>query len=136
MPKTAYHINEVLKLMDKARDEGSTVNLKAWTSEGEVIDYSGWMVKGGSWRGGETVTAYSYEGSEPDGSIKIEANSASYNDFVAGLVRTKYSQNDVEAILCNHGDGDSAHDAEYLAFQEWREKAKEIAQEVLKRAIA
>lgn len=86
--------------------------------------------------GGETVTAYSYEGSEPDGSIKIEANSASYNDFVAGLVRTKYSQNDVEAILCNHGDGDSAHDAEYLAFQKWRDEAKEIAQEVLKRAIA
>lgn len=86
--------------------------------------------------GGDTVTAYSYEGSEPDGSIKIEATSASYKDFVAGLVRTKYSQNDVEAILCNHGDGDSGHDAEFLAFQEWREKAKEIAQEVLKRAIA
>lgn len=86
--------------------------------------------------GGDTVTAYSYEGSEPDGSIKIEATSASYNDFVAGLVRTKYSQNDVEAILCNHGDGDSGHDAEFLAFQEWRDKAKEIAQEVLKRAIA
>lgn len=63
--------------------------------------------------GGETVTAYSYEGSEPDGSVKIEATSAGYNDFVAGLVRSKYSQNDVEAILCNHGDGDSAHDAEY-----------------------
>lgn len=42
MPKTAYHINEVLKLMDKARDEGATVNLKAWSSEGEVIDYNGW----------------------------------------------------------------------------------------------
>ena len=52
MPKSAYHINEVLKLMDKARDEGATVNLKAWSSEGEVIDYNGWMVKGGSWRGG------------------------------------------------------------------------------------
>lgn len=52
MPKSAYHINEVLKLMDKARDDGATVNLKAWSSEGEVIDYNGWMVKGGSWRGG------------------------------------------------------------------------------------
>lgn len=85
---------------------------------------------------GETVTAYSYEGSEPDGSVKIEATSAGYNDFVAGLVRTRYSQNDVEAILCNHGDGDTAHEAEYQAFQEWREQAKVIAKEILERDIA
>ena len=45
-------MNVVLKLMVMARDEGATVNLKAWSSEGEVIDYKGWMVKGGSWRGG------------------------------------------------------------------------------------
>ena len=67
---------------------------------------------------------------------KIEATSAGYNDFVAGLVRTRYSQNDVEAILCNHGDGDTAHEAEYQAFQEWREQAKEIAKEILERDIA
>lgn len=85
---------------------------------------------------GETVTAYSYEGSEPDGSVKIEATSACYNEFVAGLVRTKYSQNDVEAILCNQGDGDPAHEAESQAFQEWREQAKNIAKEILGRDIA
>lgn len=86
--------------------------------------------------GSDTVTAYSYEGSENDGSTKIEATSASYNDFVAGLVRTKYSQNDVEAILCNHGDGDSDHETEYQTFQEWREQAKKLAEEILDRDIS
>lgn len=85
---------------------------------------------------GETVTAYSYEGSEPDGSVKIEATSASYNEFVAGLVRTKYSQSDVEAILCNHGDGNEEHETEYMTFQNWREQAKDIAKEILERDIA
>lgn len=85
---------------------------------------------------GETVTAYSYEGSEPDGSIKIKATSAGYKYFVDGLVRTKYSQSDVEAILCNHGDGNPEHEAEYQAFQEWREQAKDIAKEILERDIA
>ena len=45
------------------------------------------------------ITAFSYEGTEPDGSTKIAAQSATYDDFAAGLVRTKYSQNQVEAIL-------------------------------------
>lgn len=85
---------------------------------------------------GHTVTAYSYEGTEIDGSTKIEAESASYREFVAGLVRTKYSQSDVEAILCNHGDGDEEHEAEYQAFQEWREQAKQIAKELLERDIS
>ena len=68
----------------------------------------------------KTVTAYSYEGTEIDGSTKIEAESASYREFVNGLVRTKYSQSDVEAILCNHGDGNKEHETEYQVFQEWR----------------
>ena len=50
--RTAYHINEVLKLLDRARQDGSTVNLRAWTSEGEAVDYTGWLVRGSSWRGG------------------------------------------------------------------------------------
>lgn len=52
MPKTAYHINEVCLLLDKAKADEAAVNLQAWTSDGRVIDYSGWLVKGGSWRGG------------------------------------------------------------------------------------
>lgn len=84
----------------------------------------------------ETVTAYSYEGDEADGSTKIEAESANYNDFVAGIIRMKYSQNDVEAILCNHGDGNAEHAKEYDDFQAWREQAKQWANEILDRDIS
>ena len=84
----------------------------------------------------KTVTAYSYEGDEPDGSTKIEAKSANYKDFVTGIVRMKYSQNDVEAILCNHGDGNAEHAKEYDDFQAWREQAKQWANEILDRDIS
>lgn len=84
----------------------------------------------------KTVTAYSYEGDEPDGSTKIEAESANYNDFVAGIVRMKYSQNDVEAILCNHGDGNADHEKEFEDFQAWREQAKQWVNEILDRDIS
>ena len=76
----------------------------------------------------QAVTAYSY--------TKIEAKSASYREFVNGLVRTKYSQSDVEAILCNHGDGNKEHETEYLTFQNWREQAKQMAKELLDRDIS
>lgn len=52
MAKQAYHINDVCLLLDKAKADEAVVNLQAWTSDGRVIDYSGWLVKGGSWRGG------------------------------------------------------------------------------------
>ncbi len=58
-----------------------------------------------------------------------------YDDFTAGLVRTKYSQNQVEAILANRGDGDKSHEAEFEAYQAWRIQAKQIAQEVLAREL-
>lgn len=80
-------------------------------------------------------TAFSYEGDEADGSTKIKAKSATYGDFTAGLVRTKYSQNQVEAILANRGDGDKSHEAEFDAYQAWRIQAKQIAQEVLAREL-
>ena len=83
----------------------------------------------------EGVTAYSYEGTEPDGSTKIQATAATYDDFTAGLVRTRYSQNQVEAILANRGDGDETHEAEFEAYQSWRKDAKEIAKEILSREV-
>lgn len=83
----------------------------------------------------EGVTAYSYEGTEPDGSTKIQATAATYDDFTAGLVRTRYSQNQVEAILANRGDGDETHEAEFEAYQSWRKEAKEIAKEILSREV-
>ena len=66
---------------------------------------------------------------------KIQATAATYDDFTAGLVRTRYSQNQVEAILANRGDGDETHEAEFEAYQSWRKEAKEIAKEILAREV-
>lgn len=81
----------------------------------------------------EPCTAYSYEGSEKDGGTIIEATSAQYDDFVAGLVRRQYSQNQVEAVILNQGDGINAHLAEYNALQLYRKDCKSIPAELLSR---
>ena len=81
------------------------------------------------------ITAFSYEGTEPDGSTKIAAQEATYGAFSAGLVRLKYSQDEVEAILANKGDGNEEHQAEFDDYQSWRTQAKEIATDVLARQI-
>lgn len=81
----------------------------------------------------ELCTAYAYSGSEKDGGTIIEATSAQYDDFVAGLVRLKFSQNQVEAILCNQGDGNDEHLAEYNALQLYRKDCKAVAAELLAR---
>lgn len=81
------------------------------------------------------ITAFSYEGPEPDGSTKISAPEATYGAFTAGLVRLKYTQDEVEAILANKGDGNEEHQAEFDKYQAWRIQAKEMATEVLSREI-
>lgn len=81
----------------------------------------------------EPCMAYAYSGSEKDGGTIIEATSAQYDDFVAGLVRLKFSQNQVEAILCNQGDGNDEHLAEYNALQLYRKDCKAVAAELLAR---
>lgn len=81
------------------------------------------------------ITAFSYEGTEPDGSTKIAAQEATYGSFTAGLVRLKYSQDEVEAILANKGDGNEEHQAEFDKYQAWRIQAKEMATEVLSREV-
>lgn len=81
----------------------------------------------------EPCTAYAYSGSEKDGGTIIEATSAQYDDFVAGLIRLKFSQNQVEAILCNQGDGNDEHLAEYNALQLYRKDCKAVAAELLAR---
>mgnify|MGYP000246048546 FL=1 len=50
MKRAAFHINEVLKMMDKAKDDHATIRLRAWTTDGRTVNYDGWLVSGGSWR--------------------------------------------------------------------------------------
>lgn len=81
----------------------------------------------------EPCVAYAYEGSEKDGGTIIEATSARYDDLVAGFVRLQYSQNQVEAIILNQGDGNDAHLSEYNALQLYRKECKALASELLAR---
>ena len=79
----------------------------------------------------EPCTAYAYTGPEKDGGTLIEAKKAIYDDFVSWLVRLKFNQAKVEAILLNQGDGDDEHLAEYNALQLYRRECKELASRLL-----
>lgn len=46
----------------------------------------------------EPVTGYSYTGSEPDGGTLIEATSPDRDSLINGIIRTRYSQTEEDAI--------------------------------------
>lgn len=48
----AIHINDVCKQMDVARIYGQTIHIVAWEQSGALVDYNGWKVSSGNWRGG------------------------------------------------------------------------------------
>ena len=51
--RKAIHINEAMQIMDIARERRQTVNLKVWEMQtGNVIEYRGWLVSSGNWKGG------------------------------------------------------------------------------------
>lgn len=52
-----------------------------------------------------------------------------YSAIIAGIIRSKYSQDDVEAILCNHAEG--REEEEYTALIAWRKMARDVAQKVI-----
>lgn len=72
---------------------------------------------------GETVEVLVFENVDITGAIEYDA-------IVTAIVRDKYSQNRVEAILAN-GSDTPEHEAELVAFQAWRAKAKTIAHAVI-----
>lgn len=72
---------------------------------------------------GAPLTAYEYD------SVRTPIG-ASYGEIVTAIIRSRYTENDVEAILCN-GTDTPEHQAELEAFQAWRKEAKRIAKEVL-----
>ncbi|KAA6320234.1 hypothetical protein EZS27_029968 [termite gut metagenome] len=49
----------------------------------------------------ETVPGFSYTGEMQDGGTLVEAKQADYGSFVSGLIRTRYSSDDVEALQGN-----------------------------------
>lgn len=81
------------------------------------------------------VTAYAYSGDQADGSTMIEAQQATYEAFVSGLVRLRYSSDQVEAITLNKLSGDLARqsefDEEFAALNRYRLECKAWAKQVL-----
>ena len=50
--RNPIHINEGMKLLDIARDSRQKVNIMAWDSKGNIIEYKGWLVSSRSWKKG------------------------------------------------------------------------------------
>lgn len=50
--RNPIHINEGMQLLDIARDSRQKVNIMAWDSKGNIIEYKGWMVSSSSWKKG------------------------------------------------------------------------------------
>ena len=61
---------------------------------------------------------------------RIELNAIDYPSVVSAIVRCKYSQSDIEAIVLNGSDTEE-HASEYAALQAWRAEAKRIAKIVV-----
>ena len=61
---------------------------------------------------------------------RIELEAIDYPSVVSAIVRCRYSQSDIEAIVLNGSDTEE-HEAEYQALQSWRSEAKRIAKIVV-----
>lgn len=72
---------------------------------------------------GETTTEWQAD------TVEVH-NPVTYPSLVSALVRTRYTADQVEAIMLNGGDTPE-HTAELQALQQWRTEAKRIAKEVL-----
>lgn len=56
-----------------------------------------------------------------------------YEDVVAAIVKGKYNDNQMTALINNHlmVDNDEEHEIEWAAMQEWRAEAKKLAKEII-----
>lgn len=87
---------------------------------------------------GETVNGYNYTGSQPDGSVMIEAEGVTDENrrskFIAGLLGTEYTIDDQIAILSN-GDDTEQHATEMKDFENSRSIVKKAVDDILARII-
>ena len=81
--------------------------------------------------GVEPATVYSYTGSSTDGGTLISAKIDTYEAFVSGLVRTRYSSDQVDAILLNVQSNNPERAVEFQQelddLNAFREECKQIA---------
>ena len=82
---------------------------------------------------GDTVNGYTYTGDRIDGSTLIEAKDVTAENmrgkFISGLIRKRYSQDEVEAIILN-GTQSMGHAAEMDALQAYRDDCKRKVDEL------
>ncbi|MBQ3844785.1 MAG: hypothetical protein II817_07415 [Bacteroidales bacterium] len=82
------------------------------------------------------VNGYSYTGDEADGSTLINAKDVNNENmrgkFISGLIRKRYSQDEVEAIILN-GTSTEQHAQELDGLQNYREECKSKIDELLSR---
>lgn len=64
--------------------------------------------------------------------LQLEPGEWGYDKVLEKLIREKYSQSKVEALICNYlsEDGSKEHENEWKEFQEYRKKAKKEAREI------
>lgn len=82
---------------------------------------------------GDTEFPYKYL------SFTLPQNTWSRNAIISGIVKLKYTSDDMDAIRNNYdlvrdgtaGDKTQEYTEEYLAMQAWRREAKELASEII-----
>ncbi|KAA6325466.1 hypothetical protein EZS27_025328 [termite gut metagenome] len=87
----------------------------------------------------ETVPGYAYTGTMPDGGTLVEAKEADYGNLVAGLIRTKYPANDVEALQGNmliavsdpENEKAESYKQDWNGFQTFRNECKQHIKKLL-----
>lgn len=52
MTNSPIHFSEMLRLIDSAYQRRQTLNIKAFRSDGNRVQYNGWLVHHQFWRGG------------------------------------------------------------------------------------
>ncbi|KAA6351211.1 hypothetical protein EZS27_001357 [termite gut metagenome] len=85
------------------------------------------------------IEGYSYTGDIENGGTLIKASQADYGSFVSGLIRTKYSSNDVEALQGNmllavanpDSEKSKGYKQDWEEFQSFRNECKKNAKKIL-----
>lgn len=85
--------------------------------------------------GEDPISGYEYTGNFPDGGTLIKAAEATYDQFVSGLIRTRYSADKVEAILLNiqsdNVDRMTEFQQELDNLNAFRDECKEVVHQLL-----
>ncbi|KAA6321590.1 hypothetical protein EZS27_028770, partial [termite gut metagenome] len=87
----------------------------------------------------EKVPGFAYTGTMPDGGMLIEAKEAGYGSFVSGLIRTRYSSDDAEALQGNiilavvnpDSEKSKGYKQDWEEFQSFRNECKKNAKKIL-----